>query len=149
MHRVDTDNEQKLNWKMFLPKFIKQNLWLFIALLFSACHNPEKKTAVARPAKDSATSCMMTPARFSASSADTSLKFNGETSVKDMVFIQGGTFMMGGDNSQASQDEYPKHEVKVTGFYIDAHEVTNAEFAKFVKATHYVTTAEKNRIGKK
>ena len=143
MHRVDTDNEQKLNWKMFLSKFIKQNLWLFIALLFSACHNLEKKTAVARPAKDSATSCMMTLARFSASSADTSLKFNGDKSFKDMVFIQGGTFMMGGDNSQASQDEYPKHEVKITGFYIDAHEVTNAEFAKFVKATHYVTTAEK------
>jgi formylglycine-generating enzyme required for sulfatase activity len=60
-----------------------------------------------------------------------------------MVYIKGGTFMMGGDNSQASADEYPKHKVQVSGFWIDATEVTNAQFGKFVKATHYVTTAEK------
>ncbi len=50
--------------------------------------------------------------------------------------------MMGGDNSQAQPDEYPKHKVTVHGFWIDGTEVTNAEFAKFVKATGYVTTAE-------
>lgn len=60
-----------------------------------------------------------------------------------MVLIKGGTFMMGGDNSQAGADEYPKHKVQVSGFWMDATEVTNAEFQKFVEATHYVTTAEK------
>jgi sulfatase modifying factor 1 len=62
---------------------------------------------------------------------------------KGMIWIKPGTFMMGADNSQASPDEYPKHRVTVDGFWMDATEVTNAEFAEFVKATHYVTVAER------
>ena len=61
-----------------------------------------------------------------------------------MVWIPGGTFLMGGDNDQARRDEFPQHKVKVTGFYMDATEVTNEQFEKFVKATHYITTAEKD-----
>ena len=59
-----------------------------------------------------------------------------------MVRIPGGTFMMGADNDQASPDEYPKHKVTVKGFWMDATEVTNRQFAEFVEATGYVTTAE-------
>jgi formylglycine-generating enzyme len=59
-----------------------------------------------------------------------------------MVWIKGGTFMMGGDNQQAAPDEYPKHKVTVDGYWIDTHEVTNTQFEQFVKATHYITTAE-------
>lgn len=51
--------------------------------------------------------------------------------------------MMGGDNNQAADDEYPKHKVTVDGFWMDTTEVTNAEFAKFVRATGYITTAER------
>lgn len=68
--------------------------------------------------------------------------FNGDTSTADMVYIPGGTFMMGGDNEQASKDEYPKHTVTVNGFWMDEHEVTNAQFATFIEATGYITTAE-------
>jgi formylglycine-generating enzyme required for sulfatase activity len=50
---------------------------------------------------------------------------------------------MGGDNPQAGTDEYPKHTVTVSSFWMDATEVTNAAFQKFVTATNYVTTAEK------
>ena len=71
------------------------------------------------------------------------IKFNGDTSTNGMVKIPGGTFMMGGDNNQADKDEYPKHKVMVDGFYMDEHEVTNAQFQEFVEATGYVTTAEK------
>jgi formylglycine-generating enzyme required for sulfatase activity len=60
-----------------------------------------------------------------------------------MVWINPGTFMMGADNIQASPDEYPKHRVKLNGFWMDATEVTNAQFAKFIKTTSYVTTAER------
>ncbi len=60
-----------------------------------------------------------------------------------MVWIDGGTYAMGGDNREASADEYPKHQVTVNGFWMDATEVTNAQFAAFVKATGYITTAEK------
>jgi formylglycine-generating enzyme len=60
-----------------------------------------------------------------------------------MVWVPGGTFRMGADNGQALEDEYPKHAVTVSGFWIDRTEVTNAQFAAFVRATGYVTTAER------
>jgi sulfatase modifying factor 1 len=40
-------------------------------------------------------------------------------------------------------NERPAHHVQLDGFWIDQHDVTNAEFRKFVDATGYVTTAEK------
>jgi len=63
--------------------------------------------------------------------------------IDGMVWINGGTYLMGGDNKQALDDEYPKHNVKVNGFYMDVTEVTNAQFNKFITATHYKTTAER------
>ena len=62
----------------------------------------------------------------------------------NMKFIKGGTFEMGGDNEQARADEFPKHKVKVSDFWIDETEVTNAQFKKFIEATNYITTAEKD-----
>lgn len=61
-----------------------------------------------------------------------------------MVLINAGTFEMGGDNEQAKPDEFPKHRVALDAFWIDATEVTNAQFMEFVNATHYITTAEKD-----
>lgn len=58
-----------------------------------------------------------------------------------MVWIPGGEFIMGTEDPDFT-DAHPKHEVKVDGFWMDEHEVTNAEFAAFVKATGYVTYAE-------
>ncbi|GAA0541000.1 formylglycine-generating enzyme family protein [Chitinophaga japonensis] len=60
-----------------------------------------------------------------------------------MVLVPGGTFEMGAGDAQARPDEQPVHSVQVDSFLMDAHEVTNAEFAAFVAATGYVTTAEK------
>ncbi len=57
-----------------------------------------------------------------------------------MVFIPGGTFSMGDVNGEP--DEFPPHSVRVDAFWMDATEVTNAEFKRFVDATGYVTTAE-------
>ncbi len=56
-----------------------------------------------------------------------------------MVWIPGGTFWMGGTSYP---DEGPRHEVDLEGFWMDETEVTNAEFARFVKETKYVTAAE-------
>ena len=58
-----------------------------------------------------------------------------------MVFIPGGSFTMGSDRERP--EERFTHIVQVDGFWIDQHEVTNAEFDKFVKATGYVTLAER------
>jgi formylglycine-generating enzyme len=60
-----------------------------------------------------------------------------------MVWIPGGDFLMGTDSELGWPDEKPAHPVRVDGFWMDAHEVTNAQFRKFVEATGYVTTAEK------
>ncbi|HEY3479144.1 MAG TPA: formylglycine-generating enzyme family protein [Streptomyces sp.] len=58
-----------------------------------------------------------------------------------MVWIPGGTFQMGSDHHYA--EEAPAHPVTVDGFWIDPHPVTNAEFARFVRATGHVTVAER------
>ncbi len=86
---------------------------------------------------------MNVPNRFG-NNADTGAgQFNGDTSVNGMVLILGGTFDMGGDNEQASTDEYPRHKVQASPFYIDVTGVTNAQFKKFVDTSGYLTTAEK------
>ena len=59
-----------------------------------------------------------------------------------MVLIPGGEFSMGTDAVGAMADEQPVHRVRVSGFWMDTEEVTNAQFAEFVDATGYVTTAE-------
>ena len=43
---------------------------------------------------------------------------------------------------QATTDSRPIHRVVVDGFWMDSTEVTNEQFALFVKATGYVTVAE-------
>ena len=62
----------------------------------------------------------------------------------DMVAIPGGTFWMGaGEDSLALPREFPAHPVTLSPFLMDAHEVTNRQFAAFVEATGYVTVAER------
>ncbi len=69
-----------------------------------------------------------------------------------MAWIPGGEFSMGavdplGQDAnivgmQATEDSRPIHRVYVDGFWMDRTEVTNRQFAEFVKATGYVTVAE-------
>ena len=58
-----------------------------------------------------------------------------------MVWIPGGTYWMGDPTSQ--DKDSPWRRVGVSGFWMDTHEVTNAEFEKFVQATGYKTVAER------
>jgi formylglycine-generating enzyme required for sulfatase activity len=57
--------------------------------------------------------------------------------------IPDGEFTMGNTAADAPRHETPAHRVRVSAFFIDRTDVTNAEFRKFVEATGYVTTAEK------
>ena len=57
-----------------------------------------------------------------------------------MVWIAGGEAVLG---SQNGDRDAPRHRVRLDGFWLDATEVTNAQFAAFVAATGYVTDAEK------
>ncbi len=71
----------------------------------------------------------------------------------DMIWIPGGEFSMGAQDPpdmehdhvgmQATHDSRPIHRVYVDGFWMDKTDVTNAEFARFIAATHYVTEAER------
>ena len=77
-------------------------------------------------------------------SCDSKLKTQKSELIKDgMVFIEGGKFLMGGDNDEARSDEYPKHSVEISSFWMDETEVTNAQFKKFIDETGYITTAER------
>ena len=60
-----------------------------------------------------------------------------------MRWIPAGEFTMGTDASHGMVNERPAHRLRVSGFWMDEHPVTNAEFARFVDATGYVTTAER------
>jgi formylglycine-generating enzyme required for sulfatase activity len=70
---------------------------------------------------------------------------------KGMVWIPGGEFSMGAQDPpgmdmvgmQATEDSRPIHRVYVDGFFMDKTDVTNEQFAEFVKATGYITIAEK------
>lgn len=68
-----------------------------------------------------------------------------------MKLIPGGEFSMGGvdpvqmqdGGKESMNDARPIHRVRVGSFFMDETEVTNAQFAAFVKATGYITLAEK------
>jgi formylglycine-generating enzyme required for sulfatase activity len=68
-----------------------------------------------------------------------------------MAWIPGGEFSMGCADprgrpfggTDAMADARPVHRVRVDGFWMDVHEVTNDQFSKFVDATGYVTVAER------
>ena len=58
------------------------------------------------------------------------------SSLPSQVFVPGGTFRMGRDDvGEALRNEYPAHAVTLTKFFIDRTEVTNAEYAEFVRET--------------
>ena len=56
---------------------------------------------------------------------------------KEMVFVPEGEFLYGES----------KERLSLSPFWIDKRPVTNAEFARFVQATGYITTAEGTGIG--
>jgi len=70
---------------------------------------------------------------------------------ENMVWIPGGEFSMGAADPRGASDGGPDaladarpiHRVRVDGFWMDRTEVTNAQFAAFVRATGYVTVAER------
>lgn len=102
-------------------------------------------------------------AAFSPTSADSAVrKVSFEATVPNtdpapqrtppgMLWIPGGEFSMGAQDAadmndvgmKATVDSRPIHRVYVDGFFMDKTDVTNFQFAKFVKATGYITVAER------
>lgn len=66
-------------------------------------------------------------------------------SVMKMAYIPEGQYAMGASNlKMALNRELPQHQVNVNAFFMDIHEVTNAQFSAFVAATGYKTVAEQD-----
>lgn len=69
----------------------------------------------------------------------------GKNEHAGMLYINGGEFTLG--TSLGYQEESQEIKTKVNSFWIDQTEVTIAQFAAFVKATNYITEAEKEGGG--
>ena len=90
--------------------------------------------------------CCAVPSRFvtlERASDEETLSDRDPGTPDGMVWIPGGEYVMGSNLPDAYRPEQPAHRVKVSGFWMDETEVTNAQFSKFVEATGHVTTAEK------
>jgi len=74
--------------------------------------------------------------------ASGSLDERGSAARPEMVWIAGATFWMG-SSAALLRDAQPVHRVRLSGFWMDTTEVTNEQFAAFVRATGYVTLAER------
>ena len=61
------------------------------------------------------------------------------SSAGEMVWVDGAMYRMGSDSHYP--EEAPVHRVNVDGFWIDACQVSNGQFAAFVADTGYVTVA--------
>jgi len=104
---------------------MQHRAWMALALaaLCAACNEAPAEPALPQAATDFAanTTCKPPPSA--------------------PVAIRGGTFIMGSNAVYA--EEGPPRETRIDAFLIDPHEVTNRQFAEFVKATGHVTVAEK------
>ena len=124
--------------------YIRLATFLVFSLLFVSCSQKPKKEGAETTSDDHVTaghSCTPTNTRFNTPS--NTIKQTENLSTNGMVLIPGGAFNMGADDDQAWRDEYPKHKVVIDSFWMDMHEVTNAQFAAFVEDTGYITIAEK------
>lgn len=106
---------------------------VLIATLVAGCHNTVNNSSTKVANADSINSTLVA-SQSSAPSTEAE---------EAMVQIPGGTFTMGAASQSNTNDAQPLHEVTVAPFEMDATEVTNAQFAAFVKATGYKTLAEK------
>lgn len=120
-------------------------LGLFFCLASCKQNDTKDKTLVAHE-KDSALDCQTNiPSRFAIAKAEDSSNTvtNKTASHEGMILVAAGETILGASDNEGRRDEYPAHKVIVKSFWIDVNEVTNKQFSEFVKATGYITTAEK------
>ena len=134
---------------------MKRPMWITIALgaaigvaAFAAFRSyslsPDGKLEASQPVTESAEAVAFGPTMPSTIQAPA-------PTPEGMAWISGGEFSMGAADPPAADavamhgaaDARPVHRAYVDGFWMDETEVTNEEFARFVKATGYVTIAER------
>lgn len=112
-----------------MPDTMRWTYLIFPFLILTACSNPpqEKKAEADEP-------------QFYSTFEKSDIVGNPPPG---MVYIPGGKFIWGSEDSEAQANEGPSIDAEVSGFYMDETEVTNAQFAAFVAATGYITVAER------
>jgi len=115
--------------------------YLIFAILCSCNNKPGNINLASDSAikKETCAACKQPSRSAMIKAASQNVSVVNSLSTADMVLIKGGSFEMG---SNDFPDSKPVHKVTVNSFYMDKHEVTNAQFAAFVKATGYKTVAE-------
>lgn len=118
---------------------------VFCLLLISLCGCKQGENGISNNNKDTGSCHASMPSRLivSGDSSPIEIKSPDSASHFGMRFIPAGEFMMGAGDDEGREDEYPQHRVRLDSFWMDDHEVTNAEFARFIKATGYITIAER------
>lgn len=121
----------------------------FALLSLSACQRSEQASSTVETATEKAAASTIPLQLGSLSSCQhySGLPTNWlKAKTAGMAYIPAGQFRLG--STQGYRDELPLSSGQQTGinaFWIDQTEVTNAQFASFVKVTGYVTDAEKQR----
>ncbi|KIO76752.1 sulfatase [Pedobacter lusitanus] len=128
----------------------KRAFYLLPLLVVVSCKQKIKEQRDTVHTHDSGSSCSSSlPSRYGVPVMNTANRIviaQKGSSKSKMVWIPGGSFVMGARDNEGRMDEYPAHEVKLNGFWMDETEVTNAQFEAFVKATGYVTVAERKPV---
>ncbi|HEY1021362.1 MAG TPA: formylglycine-generating enzyme family protein [Flavisolibacter sp.] len=125
---------------------IKKKLFYlaWASFVLAACNSAGTSGTEAVSADSSAMACAaQLPSRLAGMQSVDNLPVAG-SGYEGMKWIPGGNFLLGATDNEGRPDEYPQHPVEVDGFWMDETEVTNAQFKKFVDATGYVTTAERD-----
>lgn len=115
-----------------------RSIYSFLIFFFLGCNQPAISPLMEIAKKDCIT--CNAPSRKVTIDSIVSYRNKDAKGNIDMVLITGGTFKMG---NEEFTDAKPVHVITVSSFLMDAHEVTNKEFNRFVKATNYITVAER------
>ncbi|HMS66257.1 MAG TPA: SUMF1/EgtB/PvdO family nonheme iron enzyme [Ignavibacteria bacterium] len=154
---------KNLNYKLSKRKILCFTFIIFLNMLSFSCNKKETGESgteisdkIKRKEDSLKNCCEKKPSRFGSQDSlrsetvdSVDLKTGGGSDNysgsqdEKMIWIPGVEFVMGINDPESYDTEKPAHTVKVDGFWIDATEVTNREFKKFVDATGYITVAER------
>lgn len=110
---------------------------LFVLLSAANCGRESRRV---EPPRASAVSVATSGTGDTSTSSSAIVRTADTASANEMILVPGGAFEMGADDGMPH--EGPVHQVTVKAFWMDRHEVTVAEFRRFVSETGYKTEAE-------
>jgi len=121
--------------------------WAGLGLLACQHTSPAEQTVVATPTAQ--TLCVAPDSKLAQPAAIQTAAVQPQPAAPKgpkpagMVWVPAGEYQMGTNDERSFPNERPAHAVRLRGFWMDEHEVTNADFSRFVAATGYKTTAER------